>query len=106
VSAPAEVGKVEAEIMATVKTFQETLVDAKQLAETKSHLKYGFLMGMETAQDVAFAVMQSVVSTGRLEPLEDYFRTLDAVTAEDLREAARTFLVDTGRTTITMVQEG
>jgi zinc protease len=106
VSTPAEVGKVEAEIMATVKTFQETLVDATQLAETKSHLKYGFLMGMETAQDVAFAVMQSVVSTGRLEPLEDYFRTLDAVTAEDLREAARTFLVDTGRTTITMVQEG
>ena len=106
VSNPADVKAVEAEIMAAVKKFQETPVDAKELADTKSSLKYGFLMGMETAQDVAFAVMQVIVSTGRLEPIEDYYRTLDAITPEDIREAARKFLVDTGRTTITMVQEG
>ena len=106
VSNPAETGKVEAEIMAEVKHFHETLVDAEQLADTKSALKYGFLMGMETAQDVAFAVMQTVVATGRLEPIEDYYRTLDAITPEDVREAARKYLVESGRTTITMVQEG
>jgi zinc protease len=106
VSNPADTGKVEAEIMAEVKRFHETLVDAKQLADTKSALKYGFLMGMETAQDVAFAVMQTVVATGRLEPIEDYYRTLDAITPEDVREAARKYLVESGRTTITMVQEG
>ena len=106
VSNPADVKGVEAEIMAAVKKFQETPVDAKELADTKSSLKYGFLMGMETAQDVAFAVMQVIVSTGRLEPIEDYYRTLDAITPDDIREAARKFLVDTGRTTITMVQEG
>ena len=105
VSKPEDVKAVEAEILATVKALQDTLVDAKQLADTKSALKYGFLMGMETAQDVAFAVMQTIVSTGRLEPIEDYFRTLETVTPEDLREAARRYLVDTGRTTITMVQE-
>ena len=97
---------VESELAATVKQFQETLVDAKQLADTKSNLKYGFLMGLETAQDVAFSVMQVVVSTGRLEPIEDYYKTLDAITPEDLREAARKYLVDTARTTVTMVQEG
>ena len=106
VSDPADTAKVEAEIAAEVKKFHETLVDPKQLADTKSALKYGFLMGMETAQDVAFAVMQTVVATGRLEPIEDYYRTLDAVTPEDVREAARRYLVDSGRTTITMVQEG
>ena len=63
-------------------------------------------MGMETAQDVAFALMQTIVATGRLEPIEDYFRTLESVTPEDLREAARQYLADSGRTTITMVQEG
>ena len=99
-----EVPAVEAEILAVIKRFQETPIDVKQLADTKSALKYGLLMGMETAQDVAFAVMQSIVSTGRLEPLEDYFRTLDAVTPDDVRDAARKYLVDTGRTTITMVQ--
>jgi zinc protease len=106
VSNPADTEKVEAEIMAEVKKFHETLVDPAQLADTKSALKYGFLMGMETAQDVAFAVMQTVVATGRVEPIEDYFRTLEAVTPEDVRAAARKYLVDSGRTTITMVQEG
>ena len=106
VNTPADVKAVESEIQATVRKFQETLVDPKQLADTKSNIKYGFLMGLETAQDVAFAVMQTVVSTGRLEPIDDYYRTLDAVTPEDIREAARKYLVETGRTTITMVQEG
>ncbi len=106
VSNPADVKGVESEIAAAVKRFQETPVDAKLLADTKSSLKYGFLMGMETAQDVAFAVMQVIVATGRLEPIEDYYKTLEAITPEDIREAARKFLVDTGRTTITMVQEG
>ena len=94
------------ELMAEVKKLHETLVDARKLADTKSSIKYGLLMGMETAQDVAFAVMQPIVSTGRLEALEDYMKTLESLTPEDLREAAKTYLVDTGRTTITMVQEG
>lgn len=106
VSDPKDTAAVEAEIMAEVKKFHETLVDPKQLADTKSAIKYSFLMGMETAQDVAFALMQTIVATGRLEPVEDYFKTLESVTPEDLREAARRYLIDSGRTTITMVQEG
>jgi zinc protease len=106
VTDPADVEKVNAEIMAEVRKLHDTPVDPKQLADTKSHIKYSFLMGMEAALDVTFGVMPPIVSTGRLEAIEDYYRTLDAVTPEDLREAARTYLVDTGRTTITMVQEG
>jgi zinc protease len=106
VNKPEDVKAVETELLATVKKFQDTPIDAKQLADTKSSLKYGFLMGLETAQDVAFSVMQVIIATGRLEPIEDYYRTLDAVTPEDIREAARKYLVETGRTTITMVQEG
>jgi zinc protease len=105
VANPADTEKVEADIMATVKRFHDTLVDPKMLAATKSNIKYSFLMGMESAQEVAFATMQTIVNTGRLEPLEDYYRTLDAVTPEDVREAARKYLVENGRTTITMVQE-
>src|SRR5690606_39643008 len=61
---PKDTAAVEAEIMAEVKKFHETLVDPKQLADTKSAIKYSFLMGMETAQDVAFALMQTIVATG------------------------------------------
>jgi zinc protease len=105
VNKPEDAKAVEAEILATVKKFQEALVDAKQLTDTKSAVKYGFLMGMESAQDVALAVMWPVVYAGRLEAIEEYYGTLDAVTAEDVRDAAKKYLVDSGRTTITMVQE-
>jgi len=106
VNKPDDVKAVESELLATVKRFHDAPIDAKQLADTKSSLKYGFLMGLETAQDVAFSVMQVIIATGRLEPIEDYYRTLDAVTPEDIREAARKYLVEAGRTTIIMVQEG
>jgi zinc protease len=106
VANPADTDKVRADIMSAIANLQTTLVDEKMLAATKSNIKYGFLMGMETAQDIAFAAMQTIVNTGRLEPIEDYFRTLQAVTPEDLREAAKRYLVESGRTTITMVQEG
>ena len=106
VSKPEDTKAVEAEIMAEVKKFHATLVDAKKLADTKSSIKYGLLMGMEAAQDVAFAVMQPIVNNGRLEALVDYMKTLESLTPEDLREAATKYLIESGRTTITMVQEG
>lgn len=101
-----DVAAIRAEIQKTIEDFQATLVDGALLEATKSNIKYGFLMGLETAQNVAFSVMPVIVNTGRMEPIEDYFRTLGSLTAEDIREAARRYLVDTGRTTITMVQEG
>ena len=106
VSNPADTKAVETEIMAAIKALHETSVDAKQLAATKSALKYGFLMGLESAQDVALGMMWPIVYTGKLESIEDYYKTLESLTPEDLREAARKYLVDSGRTTITMVQEG
>ena len=105
VNDPADVKKVEAEILATIAKFQESPIDARQLADTKSAIKYGFLMDLETAQDVSFSVMQTIVSTGRLEPVDDYFRTLDAVTPDEVRESARKHLTPAGRTIVTMVQE-
>jgi zinc protease len=106
VSNPADTKAVESELMAAIKALHETPVDAKQLANTKSALKYGFLMGLESAQDVAMAMMWPIVYTGKLEAIEDYYKTLESLTPEDLRDAARKYLVDSGRTTITMVQEG
>ena len=106
VTNPAEAKAIENEIMAAIKSLHDTPVDPKQLAATKSALKYGFLMGLESAQDVALGMMWPIVYTGKLEAIEEYYRTLEALTPEDLRDAARKYLVDTGRTTITMVQEG
>ncbi len=101
---PADLESIQTEIQATVEHFQNELVDEKRLEDTKSNLKYGYLMGLETGQQVAFSLMTPVINTGTLEAIEDYYATLASLTAEDIREAARTVLREEGRTTITMLQ--
>jgi zinc protease len=76
------------------------------LRDTKSAMKYGFLMSLETAQGVSFAMRPLVVFTGGIEAIEDYYRTLDSITPEDVRAAANRYLVENGRTTITLVPAG
>jgi zinc protease len=102
---PADVDAVRGEVVATANRFREELADARALEDAKRNLKYGFLMSLETPQSIAFAMIQPVSMTGGIEAIEDYYRTLDGITAEDVRDAARRVLVDTGRTTLTMIQQ-
>jgi zinc protease len=101
---PRETAAVEERILETVEQFKTGLVDEQVLADTKSNMKYSFLMDLETAYQVARAMMPYVINTGGIEAMEDYYRTLDAVTAEDVRTAAQQWLIDSGKTTVTMVQ--
>jgi zinc protease len=104
VNDPADVESVKREIAGTIEKSKSELVDETLLANTKSNMKYGFLMGLETGQQVAFAMMSYVINTGGIEAVEEYYRTLDAVTAEDVRTAAQRYLQESRRTTVTMVQ--
>jgi zinc protease len=102
----ADVEMVKAEIARTVASFRSETCDPKVLADTKSAMKYGFLMRLETPQGINFALRPFVVNTGGAEAVEDYYRTLDAVTPEDVKAAAARYLVDAGRTTVTLVAAG
>ncbi|UCD24947.1 MAG: insulinase family protein [Gemmatimonadota bacterium] len=103
---PDDVEAVEREIQDAVEQARETLVDERMLNDTKSAMKYGFLMGLETAQNVGFAMISYVINTGGIEAVDEYYRTLDSITPEDIREAARTYLIDSSKTVVLMVQEG
>jgi zinc protease len=95
---------VKSEIDAQVEKFKTTLVDEEKLNATKSNMKYGFLMGLETAQSVAFSLIQPIINTGKLESINTYYATLAQVTPEDIQTAAETYLVNNKRTVVTMVQ--
>ncbi len=101
---PNDIEPIKDEIRATVERFQDELVDEKRLKDTKSNMKYRYLMGLETGQQVAFSLMTTIINTGTLDAIEDYYATLASLTAEDIREAARQVLNESGRTTITMLQ--
>jgi zinc protease len=106
VSDPADVPAIESELLAVVERFKAELVDEKRLADTKSAMRYGFLMGLETQLNVANAVSRAIINTGELEPLNDYYRALQSLTPEDLREAARQVLTENRRTIVTLTQAG
>ncbi len=99
-----DIDAVKAEIQATVRRFQNDLVDPQLLTDTKSNMKYSFLMGLETAQNVAFSLIPFIINTGGIQAVEEYYATLDAVTAEDIRQAALTYLTENRRTTAVMIQ--
>ncbi len=104
VNDPDDVAAIEDEILATVERFQTEPVDTALLADTKSNMKYSFLMGLETAQNVAFSMIQHVVNTGGIESVEHYYDALEGVTAAHVQEAAETYLTENRKTTMTMVQ--
>ncbi len=104
VNDPSDLPAIEKEILDTVERFRTQPVDARLLADTKSSMKYGFLMGLETAQNVAFSLIQVVINTGGIEGVEDYYNTLEAVTPEHVQRAAERVLTANRRTTMTMVQ--
>ena len=106
VSDPADVEAVKEDLLAAVARSREQLFDTKQIEDTKSNMRYGFLMGLETAQGVAFSLMSVVINTGGIEAVNDYYRMLDSLTAEDLRTAAQEVLRPQGRTLVTLVQGG
>lgn len=105
VSNPQDLAVIEREIQSTAEKFRSTLCDAQLLQDTKSAMKYGFLMSLETAQGTCFALRSTIVFTGGIEAIEEYYRTLDSISPEDIRAAANKYLVDNGRTTITLVSE-
>jgi zinc protease len=106
VSDPADVQAIEAELLAEIERFKNEPVAEKMLTDTKSAARYGFLMGLETHLGVAGAVSRAIINTGELEPINDYYRTLQSLTAEDLREAARQILTEGRRTIVTLTQAG
>lgn len=97
-----QLSEVEEALLATAKRFREEPCDARRLADTKKAFRYGFLMGLETAQQTAFSLLEFVVATGGVEAVEDYFATLDAVTPEDVQRAAQTFLRPERLTTVVL----
>jgi zinc protease len=104
VNDPGDVDAVRERILEAVEESRTELIDPAMLEATKSNMKYSFLMSLENAQDIAFSMIGFVINTGQVETVETYYQTLEGVTAEHLREAARRYLVPEKRVTVTMLQ--
>jgi zinc protease len=103
INKPEDVPAIKDEIRKTVDSFRTAPCDPKLLSAAKSAMKYGFLMQLETPLGINSALRQFVVFSGGIEALEDYFKTLESISAEDIQAAANRFLIESGRTTVTLL---
>jgi zinc protease len=93
---------VEETITAEIRALQETPVEAARLEKVKSHLKYSFATGLDTANSVARQLAHFLALTGDPESINRLFDQYDKVTPADVQAAARTFLVPSGKTAVAL----
>ncbi|RYU82137.1 M16 family metallopeptidase [Hymenobacter persicinus] len=84
---------VRDEITKALNQLKTTPVDAKRLADTKSALKYGFLMGLDSSDQIANALAQYIWLTGDPQSLNRLYSLYDQVTPADIQAVAQKYFV-------------
>jgi len=97
-----DIDNVKNEIYQTIEHFKQHLVSEQKLADLKSRLKYSFLMGLETPDDVAGQLARYIALTGGIEAVDQLYATYDQVTPADILDAANKLLVQQKRTVVVL----
>lgn len=84
---------VKDEIVKTLEAAKATPVAAKRLADTKSRIKYSFAMSMDSPDDIANILSQSIWLTGDPEAVNKFYALYDKVTAQDIMRVAKKYFV-------------
>ena len=98
----AAMADVRAAIERTLAAAGTTLLPADRLASVKSRLRYGFLQGLQTPDQVAGAVCTYLQLTGDTGSIDATQETLEGVTAEDVRASAAATFRPANRTVVTL----
>ena len=80
-------------------------VDPSVLADTKSHMRYRFSMGLDNPGDIARTLSHYLQLTGDPETVNRVYRLYDAVSPEDIEYVATTYFAETNRTVVDLTME-
>ena len=93
---------VRDQILDTVKRFQNEVVPTDKLEAVKNHERYQFTMQLDNSQTVAQTVARFVALRRTPDTIDRLFEIYAQLTPEDIRAAARKYLVESGRTIVTL----
>jgi zinc protease len=96
------VNDVRSAIERTLAEASSTRLPAPRLADVASRLRYAFLSGLETPDEVAATICHYVQLTGAVSSIDETMATLDAVTAEDVERAGTQIFRPANRTVVTL----
>ncbi len=97
-----DVPYVRGQILDTVKKFQNDLVVAAQLESVKKRERYAFTLQLDNSEIVAQTVARYVAFRRTPATIDRLFDQYSRLTPEEVREAARKYLVEKGRTIVTL----
>jgi zinc protease len=102
----ADLPYVQSQLLATVQQFSDELVPKDRLEEVKSHLRYSFSLRMDNSESIAEAVARAIPLRRTPETIDWLYALYAQLTPEDIRAAARKYLVPGGRTIVTLTGKG
>ncbi len=98
----ADVPAVRARILAAFESFTETLVPAGKLEAVKNHLRYRFALSLNDSESIAHSLMHYISLRRTPETINRLFDRYGALTAEDVRNAARRYFTANERVVVTL----
>src|SRR5690606_201193 len=93
---------VEAAINETLARARTELVDTKRLEDTKSRLRYLFTSQLDSAGGIGSVLAAYVQFDRTPETINEVYQSYDALTPEDIRDAANRYFADSGRVTVSL----
>lgn len=93
---------VRDQILETVKRFQNELVAADKLDSVKKRERYGFALQLDNSESVAQTVARYVALKRTPATIDRLYTQYAQLTPADVREVARKYLVENGRTIVTL----
>ena len=101
-----DVPYVQEQILAAVKHFATDLVPKEQLEAVKNHLRYSFSLRLDNNEAIAEAVARTIVLRRTPETINRLYALYAQLTPEDIRQVARKYLVESGRSIVTLAYKG
>lgn len=89
-------------ILATVKQFSDTPVDAAKLERVKENLRYGFALGLNNSEAIAGTVARFVALKRTPETINRVYDLYASLTPADIQRVAKQYLTERNRTTVTL----
>ncbi len=93
---------VRDQILATFKRYTTELVPQAKLDATRSRLRYGAALSMDSSEAIASALAEFVALRRTPETLNKLFLLYDQVTPADIRAAASRYFTDNNRSIVTL----
>ena len=90
------------QILATYKRYTTELIPQAKLDATRSRLRYGFAMTMNSSDAIASTLAAFISLRRTPETIDKLASVMDAITAQDIRDMAKKYFRDESRTIVTL----